>query len=155
RERDRDAVAARRRAGDRHADVVQRLVLLHELERVGDVVRGERLAIAPLDAVTQLERDGLAIRAPREALGEPRVLRTRLEVVELHQWFVEQREGVLALAGAGRRERIERLREARLGVVLDNERLAGGATLGAPTAARGARRGAEGDDAHDGQPGNR
>jgi len=51
---------------------------LQELDRVGDVGRGEILAVVPFHVGTQLEGIGLAVRADRP-LG--RELRSRLDVV--------------------------------------------------------------------------
>ena len=56
------------------ADHVHRLVLLAGREAVDDVGRGQRLAVRPLDARAQVQRDLLAVLAPGIALREPLVL---------------------------------------------------------------------------------
>ena len=56
------------------ADDVHRLVLLAGREAVDDVGGRQRLAVRPLDALADLERQRLAVLAPRVALGEPLVL---------------------------------------------------------------------------------
>ena len=61
------------RVGRREPDHVHRLVLLAGGQAVDDVGRRERLAVRPLDAVLQVEREGLVPVRPLPALREPRI----------------------------------------------------------------------------------
>src|SRR5206468_532337 len=54
------------RVVDRQARAVGRGRVLHDLERVGHVVSGQRRAVAELDAVAQGEGDLRAVGVPRE-----------------------------------------------------------------------------------------
>ena len=61
------------RVGSHEADQVHRLVLLAGREAVGDVGGGERLAVAPLRVLDEVERERLVAVAPLPALREPRI----------------------------------------------------------------------------------
>ena len=58
----------------RRAEDVHRRVLLAGGHAVDDVGGGQRLAVRPLDALAEVDRQRLAVLAPRVALGEPLVL---------------------------------------------------------------------------------
>ena len=66
-------VAGAPKCGGPHARLVERRVLLHEVEGEGDVLGGERLSIAPLDALPDVEGE-LVTALPRRLLGQPRRL---------------------------------------------------------------------------------
>ena len=80
----------RRRVGDVVPDVGADDLDLGEADREGDVVRGERLAVAPRDALADLDRVGGRV-GPRRALGEPRLELVGQRVVQEERLVLEAR----------------------------------------------------------------
>ena len=103
---------------------VDRLVVRHRVERVGDVRRAERLAVAPLDALADREGEGLEAVRPLRRGGQQRRdrLRPGLEDVDELERLVDEPVGGQV---DGRVERVEVAGPGGPAFIIDDE-LAGG-----------------------------
>ena len=94
---------------------------LHEIERERDVLRGERLTVAPLDAVAGRERDRRLVGIPRVGRRQHRRLLGVLERVDVDERLVH------VAVGFGVDRRVERVELTGPGLALlvgDRERAA-------------------------------
>ena len=94
-------------AGEGHAVAVEGRVLLHEVEREGDVRCAEGLAVAPLDARAGVQDELGAVVRPRPRGRQPRVDLADLQQVELHERFVDHGGRALEVGRVRERERVE------------------------------------------------
>jgi hypothetical protein len=100
---------------------VQGGVLLHQVERVGDVRGGHRVTVGELHAAPDGEGDHLVAVAPGVAAGQPRRGRVVLQGVDEHQRLVDGPERKRDIAQV---ERVEVAGPGAAALVVDGERAA-------------------------------
>ena len=110
------------RVGARVAGQVHDLVLHAGLDAVDDVRRGERLAVAPLDALRERKGQGLVAVRPLPAASEPRDGRLAALGAD-EQALIERALDERAAGEARSRERVEVLREGGIARTRHDEAL--------------------------------